>query len=286
MPTDLIQNGKTYAVEYAPSEAAIAQLARKYEGLACDDATGYQLTRAGIAELRGLRGDIEKRRVELKADALAWGRKVDAEARRITGLLLAIEEPMKAKKQLVDDERERVQREAEDAERLAAEAELKQARDALEASMRQAREKEEARLKAESERLAAERAELDKQRAAQEAARQKIDEERRQLDAQQEAERQRLARIEWEKLAQARADREAADRLEQQRQAADRDRVARERREQEAREAAPDAEKIQHLGAVLSAVAMPLATSKRAKSHVEHVRGELAKLAAACEGWK
>ena len=68
--------------------------------------------------MRTARTDVEKRRKELKQDALDYGRLVDSTAKRITERLEAIEGPLKANKELIDAENERIKREKEEAERL------------------------------------------------------------------------------------------------------------------------------------------------------------------------
>src|SRR5579863_5138042 len=95
-------------VTYSITDADIAATQAAYAGLTADTPKGYEEVRLAIAHCRDTRVAIEKRRVELKADALAWGKKVDAEAKRITTLLEEIEDPLKAKKQAVDDEKARL----------------------------------------------------------------------------------------------------------------------------------------------------------------------------------
>jgi len=104
-------------IEYGVTEAALAELKGKYAKVP-DAGTkeGYALCKAGIAEIRPLRTSVEKRRKELKADALAYGRKVDDLAKTITNALVAIEQPMKDAKQVVDDEVKRIEEEKRQAE--------------------------------------------------------------------------------------------------------------------------------------------------------------------------
>lgn len=90
-------------VKFQVTDAAIATLADKYSGLEITDAQSYKVITAGIHEMRTLRVSVEKKRKELKADALAYGRRVDSEAKRITELLLPIEDGLKALKQTEDD---------------------------------------------------------------------------------------------------------------------------------------------------------------------------------------
>lgn len=211
----------THLVVYPVSEREIEEAKARYAALQADTKEGYEEIRLAIAHLRTTRTSIEKRRVELKADALDYGRRVDSVAKKLTELVTDIEEPLKAKRDAVDAERERLKREAEKAELVA-----------LEAKLRAEREAEEIRLREEAARIAQERAAHEterqrvqvEQRAAQariDADRRALDEEREAMAAQQraaaraEAERQRLARIAEEKVAQAEADRLAALQAEQ-----------------------------------------------------------------------
>ena len=104
-------------IEYGITDAALAELKGKYSNVP-DVSTkkGYALAKAGISEVRTLRTSVEKKRKELKADALDYGRKVDAAAKKITDALLAIEAPMKDAKKAIDDEQVRIEEEARQAE--------------------------------------------------------------------------------------------------------------------------------------------------------------------------
>ena len=84
-------------VEYNETAAALAVLKNKY-GTVFDVQTpkGLAAAREARAEVRGYRVALEKLRVEIKAPALERTRLIDAEAKRITAELLAIEEPIDA----------------------------------------------------------------------------------------------------------------------------------------------------------------------------------------------
>lgn len=84
-------------VEYNQTAAAIAVLREKHS-VAFDVTTtkGMSAAKEARAEVRGYRVALEKLRVELKAPALERTRLIDAEAKRITAELLAIEEPIDA----------------------------------------------------------------------------------------------------------------------------------------------------------------------------------------------
>ena len=87
----------TAIAEYRTTAAALALLRAKYAA-PFDVTTGQGLAAAKVAraEVRGLRGALEKTRAEIKAPVLAQGQRIDAEAKRITAELLAIEEPIDA----------------------------------------------------------------------------------------------------------------------------------------------------------------------------------------------
>lgn len=146
-------------VVYQITEEDINAKLAKYTGLTADTPQGYELVRLAIGDLRNARVAIEKRRKELKADSLEYGRKVDAVAKHLTEKIEAIEQPLKAAKATVDDEKARIKAEQEAA-----------AQRVIEEKMRAEREAEEARLKADREALATERAALDAQRAELERA--------------------------------------------------------------------------------------------------------------------
>lgn len=276
----------THVVEYSVSDAAIDKLRERYAGLTIANTADYERVRVGIGELRDIRVQVEKTRVELKADALAYGRKVDTEAKRITALLLEIEEPLKLEKSKVDDEKARIKREKEEAERARIEAELKATRDAEEAAAKAERDRIAAEQKAESERLAKERAELEKERAAAEEERRKaqaiIDEQNRiaqaKLDeeaAKLKAERERLAREQFEREAKERAEADARAKVE--REAAEKkDREEREAEEREHRAAmAPDFEKLAVLAKAIADLPLPEVTTSEAIHYLHHANEHL-----------
>ncbi len=84
-------------VEYNETAAALAELKNKY-GTVFDVQTtkGLAAAREARAEVRGYRVALEKLRVEIKAPALERTRLIDEEAKRITAALLEIEEPIDA----------------------------------------------------------------------------------------------------------------------------------------------------------------------------------------------
>ena len=94
-------------VKYNVTNEALEDLKAKY--LIIPDAStpkGYNDVKTGIAELRETWVGVEKHRKVLKAESLEYGRKVDAEAKRITTVLTDIVEPLKEEKAKADKAKE------------------------------------------------------------------------------------------------------------------------------------------------------------------------------------
>jgi DNA repair exonuclease SbcCD ATPase subunit len=268
--------------EFKPAQvtaAKLAELKAKYSGLqivSVEDRKTYDLVHAGRMEVRGLRTAVDKTRKKLNEDHLEYMRAVNAEAKRITGLLLEIEEPLEAEEARIDAEREAIKQ----AKQREKEAELQRRIDALTAvghpvtvgdlvtmpattfamvlqtatEAFQVREKERlaaeaalAEKRAEEERLAREQAEA--KAAAEKAERERLAAERAKLDAEQAEFRRQQEEFQAQRRAQEQADRdkriaeEAAARAkaEAERQAAE-EAARKEREAKEAAEAATQAE--------------------------------------------
>lgn len=91
------------------ADSRIAQLKKEFGGIriaGLEDKHGYKTAKEALAVLRPLRTGIEKKRKDLKEDYLRVGRAIDAEAKRLTGLLLEIEDPIKAEVDRIDAEKE------------------------------------------------------------------------------------------------------------------------------------------------------------------------------------
>lgn len=119
----------TTVAEYSPTEAALADLRQRYKDVVFEVATtkGMEIARKGRAEIRGYRTALEAKRVEIKAPALERCRLIDAEAKRITAELLALEEPIDA---LIKAEEQRKERERAEKERIEQER-IKKIQDAI-----------------------------------------------------------------------------------------------------------------------------------------------------------
>lgn len=301
----LVEEQTTVAplVKYDINEAALALMKARCADLSADTSKGYEEVRLALAELRNTRVAIEKRRVELKADALAFGRLVDSEAKRYTTMLIEIEEPLSQKKHDVDYEKARLKAEVEAKKQAELEAKIRAEREAEEARLLAVREAEEARLATERAQLDAERAALAEERrqaevkaaeahavlvAAERVNAAKIEAERIKLadERRAEEERQRATRkveedrqrMEREAIEQERrkvvAEREKAERIEFERQAkikaeteavakAERDRLAAAEQAAKLAALAPDIEKVRAFAAAIRALQAPTVKSKQ-----------------------
>ncbi|OLU22979.1 hypothetical protein BVH03_22295 [Pseudomonas sp. PA15(2017)] len=108
-----LNTGKVNIAEYSKTDAALASLREKYQTVPdANTDEGYAFVKDGIKELTGLRTKLEAARKAAKEPHLKAGRILDDEAKRITAALVALEDPMKAAKKVVDDriERERQER--------------------------------------------------------------------------------------------------------------------------------------------------------------------------------
>jgi hypothetical protein len=120
MNADVIELEESRVIRFDVTDTAIAKLKTELTGL-----TDYKAVSNGIAVVRDLRVSVEATRKALKEDSLAWGRKVDAEAKRITDALKSIEEPLRLVKQQIDDAKEAAKKAAEAARIAEVERRLK-----------------------------------------------------------------------------------------------------------------------------------------------------------------
>ncbi len=114
----------TPVAEYSTTAAELAKLRERFKDAKFNFGTAEGLADAkkARAELVGLRTSLEAKRVELKEPVLTRGRLIDAEAKRITAELLALESPIDAaiKAEEQRKEREKVARQKAEAARIAA----------------------------------------------------------------------------------------------------------------------------------------------------------------------
>lgn len=98
-------------IEYDVSFAAISKMKTDFAGLTIagiEDKEGYQKVHECRMVVKNHRTAVEKKRKELKADALKYGRMVDAKAKGITEKLLEIELPLETEEKRIDAEIEAI----------------------------------------------------------------------------------------------------------------------------------------------------------------------------------
>jgi len=97
---------------YDAISAGLSGMREKYKGPKdLSIPANYEDCRLALAETRGVRGETEKARKKLKADALAYGRLVDSTAKRIIDKVLEIETPYSEAKKAYDTSVEIAKRE-------------------------------------------------------------------------------------------------------------------------------------------------------------------------------
>lgn len=268
--------------KFSLQDAAIATMAQQYGTLTIngvEDTEGFKAVHAARMVVKDHRVKVEKVRKELKADALEWGRKVDAEAKRITLLLEPIEGHLTKQEDVYEEAKEAIR----NAARLKAEAEAKARADAEAARIKAEQEAEAARVKAiqdaENERLRVEREKIEAERAAFEAekakaaaeakaAQDKIDADRRAVEAEQkrlaDEEAARLRAVDMEKAKAEAAEKSRIEteariaREEAEKEAAEKARVAAEEAARiKAEELRPDREKLMQIVQEVGRIKLP-----------------------------
>lgn len=98
---DAIVPAPKHVIEYNITDAALADLAKRHKDV--DAVKDYDAAKLAAKECQQLRKGLEDKRVELKADALEYGRAVDGEANRIKAAIVKVEEPIKNGIKAIDD---------------------------------------------------------------------------------------------------------------------------------------------------------------------------------------
>jgi septal ring factor EnvC (AmiA/AmiB activator) len=263
---------ETGLAELSKADAVVAKF-RPYMELtvaSVNDKEGLKRVHDARMEVRRVRIDLEKSRKALVEDSVAFQKKVNAEAKRINGLIEPIETHLENQEAIVEREKERLRKIEEDRQReilterlndLAAVgfamnptfvqmmseedyAKLLDEKTAAFEAEQQRKIEEAAKAEAERKRLEAERAAFEAEKA--EAAR--VERERQAMIEAERKEQQRKeaeARAEIERQQAAiKAERERLERLEVERQAKERaEAEAKARVDREAKEAAERAER-------------------------------------------
>jgi len=105
---------KKQIVKYSVTDAAIDKMEKEFLPLKLkgpDDKDGFKKIVEYKKVVRGKRLEVEAERKSLKADALEYGRRVDAEANRIKDRLQPIENHLAEQESIVKKEQERIKAE-------------------------------------------------------------------------------------------------------------------------------------------------------------------------------
>lgn len=99
------------------SDEKIGLLKAEFSDLSAETPDGYKEVKKAIQVCVKTRTAIDGKRQELNEEALRWQRTVNAEAKRLTALVEEIENPLRSKKQAVDDEAAKRKQELEEKHR-------------------------------------------------------------------------------------------------------------------------------------------------------------------------
>lgn len=111
------QQSEVSRIEYPVAMTVIADLQQMYSGLTIagvDDKAGLLAVDEARKEVKRLKIQVENRRKELKADALEYGRKVDAAAKTLSEPLEALEALLAGRQKLITDEQARIEQQKQD----------------------------------------------------------------------------------------------------------------------------------------------------------------------------
>ena len=223
---------KTELQKFNVADAVIAKMSAEYLPLkvkGLDDKEGLRKVHDARMVIKSKRVEVEKKRKELKASSLAFGLAVDGEAKRITRLLLPIETYLENEESIVEKEKERLLLEAEQKEK----------------------EIIEKQKRAEEERIALIKKELDAERERQAEVARKQSEAEEKIKAEQKKIEDEKRLIAETKLKEEQEKKRLTDLEKAKQEAAEKarieteNRIKREAEEKEARERLVELEKLQ-----------------------------------------
>ena len=116
---------------FRKQDAIIAEMRKNYLPLkinGIDDRQGFDAVHKARMIVKNTRIEVEKTRTALKAGVIERGRKIDGEAKRVTDLMAPIEKYLQDQEDAVVAEKERLRREAEEAQKAKIEKRYEQLR--------------------------------------------------------------------------------------------------------------------------------------------------------------
>lgn len=258
--------GKELA-KYNLPDAAIAALKEKYLPYKVanpEDLDNYILAKEAHSEVRGLRIDVEKRRLEINAKALQFTRDNNTEAKRLTAELSVVENHLLAQRKVVEDERARIKREREEAEEKERLRLQKEEEDRLE-KIRLEQEVKEKKIKEAQDKIEADKQKIAKDREKNRLEAERIENEKKHAKEVEKAKKEAAAKAKEEERARI---------VKEQEEEALKERE--EKLEAERQEALkPDVEKLKALGNAITIIPLPDVKSKVAKQILLKARADL-----------
>jgi len=250
MSTETTVNMETEIIVFNVTDAAIQELKDKYHSLninGIDDKDGYNAVHEARMDIKTKRTEVEKRRKKYLEGALAYQKRVNGEAKRITELLETIEATLLDKETAIDAEKDRIKAEKERASQAILEARVRELttfgyvvpsgliiKDLTEDEFRLILEGAKAKFEVEQARVA-EQQRVEAEQRAKKEAQEKEERERLQRVAQeQEAERKRLDALRAEQEARDQAARREIE-AERNRLRAEQEAIDRQKREADER---------------------------------------------------
>jgi len=268
----------TELVKYSVTDEALAQYRKEFLPLTIkglDDVEGYEKVREARLFIKGERVNVEKKRVELKASVLEYGRAVDAEAKRITVAIEEVENHLIAEQKKIDDQVARIKFEKEQREKLP-ERQAKLTASGAEISEAELLTLDDVAFAEVLNTLVA--AKLEKQRLAQEETERAQNAEAERIEAEKRAIEEKQLAEEREKRHQAEVEQARKEAAEQARIQAEIDAKRKEDERIVAESAAkaeaerPDKEKLHSFAGTFKAILFPEVTSKKAQAKVAKVK--------------
>ena len=126
MSTEIQENSFDSVIEkslkkFNVTDSFFKKMETKFNKLAIidvNDRAGYSKVKEALAFTRKTKGDIERKRKDLKADIIKYGKAIDGEAKRIQEMLLPINEKLQHKKNQFDAEKDKIKEEKKIAKEL------------------------------------------------------------------------------------------------------------------------------------------------------------------------
>src|SRR3954467_14054408 len=90
-PSEIVTGYAGQIIKFDVTEQQIAKMGEEFAGITFDTPKNYEQGTKALRTLRELRVGVKETHHALKAESLAYGRRVDAAAKHYTALLEAIE---------------------------------------------------------------------------------------------------------------------------------------------------------------------------------------------------